>query len=198
MKSWADFQEHYLFDVHGCTYAVAERAVRNAAREFCERTGVLRTSLDPVVTHGAISIYPFDAASQMEVVKVLSASLDGQELALLLPDEAGSGARGLVVLNPAEFLLQPVPATGQKVLVTATLTPSLKATGIDDLVYARHAEAIAQGAKARLYDMAEQPFSNPERAAKARENFEEAVGKCARDASKGYSRAPQRTVPSFF
>lgn len=196
MKTWDQFQTHYLFDVHGCTYALAERAVRDAAREFCERTGVHRASLDAIVTNAAIGVYPFDAESRYEVAKVLKATIDGQPLAVLLPD-AGENERGLIVLDSTEFLLQPQPATGSSVVVTAELMPASTATGIDDQIYASHGRMIAQGAKAILYAMGEQPFSNMEQAGVCRSIFESEIARVRAKVAAGYSRAPLRVVPSF-
>ena len=196
MKTWADFQDDYLFDVAGCSLFLAERAIRHAAREFCEKSLAHRIVLDPVSTVSGISTYDYDPASSLEVVKVLSATLDGQDIDLLLQG-VDANEYGLVGLSPVEFTLQPAPSAGQRVVVTAIVKPSNTASGIEDRLFASHAEAIAQGAKARLYALAEQPFSNMEQAGLNRALFDAAINTARTSAAKGYSRAPLRVAPSF-
>ena len=197
MKTWMDLYDYYLPDVPGCPYATGAQALRIAAQEFCERTSAWRVTMDPVLTVAGISIYEFDISSNFEVVKVMSAKLDGHPIDSLLHDQVGTPARGIAVLNGREFALQPAPAAGQRLEIVAVLKPSNTSVGIEDFLYAAHARAIAKGAKAELFGMAKQGFTDLTAADRARAEFEEAIGRAKTQAAQAYSNAPLRTKPSF-
>lgn len=196
-KLWVQLHDYYLSDVPGCSYVTAANALRMAAQEFCERSKVWRVTMDPVLTVADISIYDFDITTEQEISKIMSVKLDDQPIAMLLHDQAGNGQIGMISLNQREFFLQPVPAAGQSLEIKAVLKPSNESTGIEDFIYAAHAEAIAQGAKARLFGLANQPFTNPKAAMDARSAFETAIAQAIIKSAKAYSGAPLRTAPSF-
>lgn len=196
MATWSQFAGDYLFEVTGCSTFQAERALRHAAREFCERTLAHRLVLDSIPTVAGVSSYDYDPASNLEVVKLLSATLDGQDMELLDPS-ADLYRRGIKGLSPFEFMLQPAPSAGQSVLVTAAVKPSSTASTIESRLYESHAMSIAAGAKAILFSQSDQPYSNMEQALKNRAQFESDIGSIAAKAAQGFSRAPLRTVASF-
>jgi hypothetical protein len=199
MKLWPDFYDQYLGDVPGCTYFMAENELRQAAREFCERSQAWRARMEPITTVAGRRLYSFDYNSRYDVCKVIGASLDGQYIHIMLPgDEIQAGASGLLALNQRDFELYPTPAGGLTLQISAILKPSMTAQGLDDALYAEYAPAIAQGAKARLFIQANQQYTNPGAAAACRETFDQQVGRATIRAAKAYSRAPLRTRASFF
>ena len=197
MKTWADIADYYLGDVPGCPIAVAERALRMAAQEFCERTKVWRVNMDAMLTVAGVSAYEFDITTEQEVAKLEAAKLDGQDINILLHDDQDGLKPGVIALNGRELYLQPAPAAGQELALRVTMKPSNTSRGIEDHIYADHARAIAQGAKAELFAMANQPFSNLEHAGVQRALFESAITHAKLKAAKSYSAAPLRTDAHF-
>lgn len=189
MKTWMDLFDNYLSDVSGVTFAAASRALREAAQEFCERTKVWRVAMDPVMTVAGSSIYDFDLTADQELVRFTRVKLGGHDIAGLLHDQEGDRTQGLIALTPREFMLQPAPDPGLKVEITAVLKPSNTARGIEDILYAHHAKAIACGARAKLVE--------GEPAMIARAEFETAIGRTRIQVATAYGTAPLRTKPSF-
>lgn len=199
MKTWADFHDQYLSDVPGCTYFAAQNELRHAARDFCERTQAWRVTMDPIVTVADVSLYDVDRTSQTELVKLISAKLDGQKLHVMLPDEEDEyGATGIQMVNERQFALYPTPADGLNAVLKAVLKPSLEASGVDNLLYAMYAKEISYGAKARLMGETSKPYSNPMGAAQNEAWFESAVARIHIKVIKAHSRAPLRVRASFF
>jgi hypothetical protein len=197
MKLWVDIYDYYLNDVPACSYLTAASALRMAAQEFCEDAKVWRATLTNVPTVAGTSTYSFPITAEQEVSKVLEVRLADQLIGILLHEDAGGEKSGLINLDQRQFLLQPTPAAVQQVSIKVVLRPSNISTGIDDALYAFHAEAIAQGAKARLFGMANQPFTNPSAAITARDRFEYLMAKAKIKTARAYSSAPIRTRPSF-
>lgn len=195
---WADMQDALLAEVPGCSVHTATDALRLAAQRFCERSRAWRSTLDPLYTAANIDTYDFNISLEQEVVEVVGAKLDGQTLNLLLPEEEGTCARGLLALNARQCLVQPLPAADQKLDVTAVLKPSNTATGIEDFLYALYADAIGHGAREILFGMKNQPFTDLTAQAVEREEFDRLTAKARIKAAKGYSSRPLRTKPSMF
>lgn len=197
MKTWDAFDFAYLHEVQGCTYLTAANALRMAAQEFCERTKCWRATMGAVAMATGTSVYDFGLASDRALVKLLSAKLAGQDIALLLHDQLDGCTPGICALDGSQFAVQPVPLTGQSMVIKAVLKPSNAATGVEDDLFSQYAEAIAKGAKARLFAMANQPFSNPGAAIAARAEFEAAISTTIIRVAKAFSSAPLRTQASF-
>lgn len=196
-KLWSDLQDYYLNDVPGCSQFTAANALRMAAQEFCARTKAWRVTFSAVNTVSGTSVYSFPITSEQEVAKVISAKLAGQDVFPLLHDQAGGRDFGIITLNELEFMLQPTPAAVQALVIKAVLKPSNASTGIEDHLYAAYARAIARGAKAELFGMVNQPFSNPVGAIANKSAFEDDIGRAKIQVAKAYSSAPLRTTASF-
>lgn len=197
MKLWADFYSYYLNDVPECTYVTAENALRMAAQEFCDRSKVWLVILDPITTANGIQVYDFDLDRAQEISKVMEVKRAGQVVPVLLADSMKTQRNGLIALNQREFFVQPAPGAGEQIVIKAFLKPSNIATGVEDFIYAEHARTIAAGAKAELFSMTNQPFSNPQAAAYERSKFDSMVADATIKAAKAYSSAPLRTRASF-
>lgn len=197
MKLWADLYDYYLAEIPGCSLHMAANQLRMSAQEFCERTKAWRVTLAPVSTIADTSAYDFVITAEHEVFMLESAKLDGQNLDILLNEHIGGCWRGISLVNQREYWLQPAPAAGQVLELKVVLKPSNESTGIEDFLYAAHAETIALGAKARLLALSNQPFTSPEAAMMERAKFEERMGRAKIRIAKGNSSAPLRVRPSF-
>lgn len=194
---WADMQDILLAEVPGCSSLSAANALRLAAQRFCEGSHAWRAQLDPLYTAEDVDTYDFNISLEQEVVKVAVAKLDGRKLTPLLYEHWDGQTPGIVVLNQREFQLQPTPAAGLTLEVTAVLKPSNTAVGIEDFLYAMHKDTLNHGAKAELFGMKNQPFTDLMAAADERALFDVMVGRAQTRAAQAYSSAPLRVKASF-
>lgn len=198
MTPFASLYDDYLNDVPNCSFALAGRAVRRAAQEFCERTRAWRVALTAQSTTKGVTDYLFNVDAGQMIVRTLKATIDGHEVVLLRPDRALPGARGIVVHNEREYSIYPAPAAGQQVVFFCAVAPSNTATGIDDNVYAKYARAIAMAAKAELFGMHKQPFSDRDAAFDERSKFEVEITRVVSAVGANYNSAPLRTKAHSF
>jgi hypothetical protein len=197
MASWIDAYDTYLNDVPGCTYTVAAHQLRKAAQVFCEQTRAWRVDLDPVLTMANLVEYEYDLSSEQEIVRVLSVKMNGEPMPIVLEGQQNGYSSGFIPRGPFRFQIFPAPAKGQKIEIRAAIEPSNTASGLDREIYRKYINIIAQGAKAELFGMSNQPFSNPAAALIARRAFEDGISKTLADLATQYSSGRQRVVASF-
>jgi hypothetical protein len=197
MRSFIDLFDDYLTDVPGCTYAMATRAIRMAAQQFCERTRAWRVKLASQATVAGQAEYLFQPGADQRVVKTYGATIDGHPALILRPDQDLPGAVGIVIHNDRSFTIRPAPPAGQQVVFDCALAPANSAASLDDDLYARYARAIAIGAKAELFGMKKQPFSDMDAALDERGRFEVEITRAISDIGRHSSAAPVRVKASF-
>ena len=194
MKPWADFYDFCHADVPGVLGLVAERELRRAAQEFCEKTKVWTVDLDPIFIFPNIGLYELDLPPGTKIVKVMGATLHGQNVPLLTVGEHGYG---IVFTSQMTFQMQPQPQDRQQITFRVVLAPNHASTGIDDALFAQYAEQIATGAKARLYAQPQKTYTDPGLAAIEQEKFALFMAREKIEAAKGFSGAPLRIKPQF-
>lgn len=197
MTPWTQLYDYYLNDVPGCTFTLATRALRMAAQEFCERTRAWKVYLPEQVAVAGQAEYQFAPGLDQRIVRTISAKIDGRDVDLLTPDQARPGAHGIVVHDERRFTVYPALAAGQKIVFYCAVAPSNTATSIDDALYDRYARAIAIGAKAELFGMKRQPFSDADATLDERAKFEVEIMKAITNVAHHSSSAPLRVKGSF-
>jgi hypothetical protein len=195
MASWIDLYESYLTDVPGCTYKMATLALRTAAQAFCEKTRAWRVTLDPVITRANQTDYEFDLSSEQEIVRVLSAKLDGKDFPVVL--DGRQVDRGLIVHDPFTFSIFPAPPAGQRLDIHVALEPSNTASTLDDLVVRKHITTIIAGAKSELLGKKNQPYSDPVGAIEQRSLFDAGVDHVIGQLATKFSSGQNRVRASF-
>lgn len=204
MKLWAEFYDTLLPDLPGCTPAMANVALRHAAREFCDKTLAWNETRGPQPTIATALEYAFDTTSNEEVVKLLGATLDGCDLPVQavndLPAgwEQGALGRGIVTLDRQTFFVLPQRAADLQIRTWIALKPSRKATGVSDALFAQYEEDIAIGAKARLMMSPKKPYTDMSLAGAHRVDFDLRIARVQSAVQKSFSRVPRRTVAMFF
>lgn len=205
MKLWAEFYDTLLPDVPGCNPAMANVALRHAAREFCERTKAWDELRGPQLTIDDTIQYDFDTSGGEEVVKLLGATLDGHDLDVRsINDMPGNWqtypgcASGILTQDLRTFYVVPARAAGMAIRTRVALKPSNKATGVTDELFAQYVEDICLGARARLHQSIKKPYTDQGAAAACREAFEQRMAKVARAVEKSFSRVPRRVKAQFF
>lgn len=205
MKLWAEFYDTLLPDVPGCNTAMANVALRHAAREFCERTRAWDEWRGPQLTVATSIQYDFDISAGEEVVKLLGATLAGNDLDVRSVNDMPNNWRtypgctsGILTQDRRTFCVIPQRAAGLEIRTRVALKPSNKGTGVSGELFAHYLEDICVGAKARLHASIKKPYSDKETAAECRADFNLRMAKVARAVEKSFSRVPRRVIPNFF
>ena len=179
----SDFLPYVLPYAPGCPSFVAERAVVDAAIEFCEGTLAIQRTLDPVsVVAGEFEV-EFDGLEDMVIHDIRRAWYLGRPLDLAAPmqvqtpfayrssidgTEAASGAPGAVYpIGDVSVGLHPVPAASvaDALTVRVSLKPKRGATYLDDALYREWVQAVADKALSELLLTEGQPYFRPQSAA---------------------------------
>jgi hypothetical protein len=184
--------DFYLNDVRGCTFTLGLRALRMAAQDFCERTRAWKVKLPVQLAVAGQSDYLFAPDADMRIVRTISATIDGRDAPLLMPEQAGPGAHGILVHDERSFTVYPALAAGQKIVFLCAVKPSHTASSIDDALFDRYGRAIGIGAKAELYGMKQQPFSDMDAALDERGRFEVEIMKAITNVGRASNSAPIR------
>lgn len=177
----------------GCPDSEAVDALRNAAMEFCTRTYALTISRTLVLTAGN---QPWPEQYTDQVVDIVDARIAGESIPVVSANDPcvldlGSNQRVLQFADPSYVTLTPaptpeVPVTLELLLVVA---PGPASTGVHDVLWLRHSEALRFGALARLL-MGPGSWVMPPAAAFYGQAFERAI----REAAPHYGRNRRTTA----
>lgn len=188
--------------VPGAPSPAISAAAREGAIEFCARTLTLQrklAALDTVIDQAA---YTLVQAGEV-VEKLLAAKLGGKPLRLpraadLDEDDdiplSQAAPADLLLTGTMQVTLVPAPSVaGLKLAVRAAMRPSQAATTVDDVLFERHAQAIADWALHKLKSASkETTYYDGKGADLALARFMDAVGaeraKVLRDRARSQSR----------
>lgn len=183
--------------VPGCPDPMLDQEIRRAAREFCHRARPWLTWLSDITTSAGVRSYAIPLPADSEVFRIQKATLDDQEIDVLVyaeqvadPETVAGQYPGLVSRDRQNVTLLRDPAAGQKIKLQAVLAPSPTATTLDDTLVAQFSAAIVEGAKYRLMRVPG-PLHKPQSAEEARLLFEIAIGA----ASHAAHRSQTNTTP---
>jgi hypothetical protein len=158
--------------IPGAPQIMAIDAIRSALQEFCRETLVWNYTQDAITAYIGEAEYAYEILEETQVVQPLRGWFNGSPIEVKTPAEldaiyrgsnwmtATGGPRYLVALSRDCARLVPIP--DEKVVaglvLQVALEPADDATEVDDVLFTRHREAIAHGAKARLKSMTDKPF----------------------------------------
>lgn len=192
---------------HGCSDMVATHAVKNAAIEFCEKTDWWLYELSPITGVANQQDYTFASLpAGASVCRVVQADYGNLPLDPLTDDELrgvfgiawrsvdAGWPRFTTQINEDQISLVPAPSSASIAQLTAfvSLRPTRASTGCDSSIYERWGEVVGQGALARLYATAGQPYSNPAAAAAYMAKFNVGCSEAKRMRMRGLGRAGGR------
>lgn len=197
MKTWADLADAVLDDVPGCSAALATKALRYAAQVLCEQTRAWRVTLPAQATTAGTDTYAFQLPADADLVKLTGATIDGQDANLLLAGQDRDGNSGILALDVHNYRVVPTPGGVYSVVLTVALAPADTAAGLDDTIATRYKRALVMGAKAELFGMKKQPFSDAAAATDERARFDDEIGRIRIAVARAFSGAPLRVRPSF-
>jgi len=198
MATWLSFAPWVRPSVPGCPDPMIERAVCDAAIEFCEQTQAFVEAATLTTQVGKAS---YDVVSDAGVPgMVLSATLGNRTLhpvyVEVLSHSIGDTWRtdtGKPAYYLADFEDQvhvyPIPTEAETGTLTLAARPSRNDTEWDDRLFERYGEIIADGALARLLNQVSVPWSEPNAALQRRQRFQQGINKVRAKAFAAYTPA---------
>lgn len=182
MKDLDVFLPYVLPYAMGCPPSVAKQAVVDAAIEFCERSGAIQQTLDPMSTSLGTLEYELDLPTKQDLVQIKRAWFKGAEMTPVPTESVRNALAWRATIpgvqaqsgDPSEFYtasrnavgIFPRPSVAETDVLTvrAVLKPSRDATQLDDALYLDWVEVIAAGALQRLHSTPAQPYTDSARA----------------------------------
>jgi len=188
ISSW---ETEISIDVQGYSFPAMQKAVRDAAITFCEKTHLWTDDLDRITVVANTPNYalsmpaaiPHGEIIGIDDVKYKQDGMDDDQFVTLDPisenqmDLHDSGSwKWRTSSTPAKYYadkthailyLKNTPTLGSAdgLLVRAILRPTKDATVLEDFLYNHHYKAIADGAKGYLLSQSAQPWFNAQFAA---------------------------------
>lgn len=169
-------------DVAGCPKQTVLAAIRRAHAEFCDRSGIWRTTLEsPVyfvrgVREGQAQLPPETSIARIVWLRRQGAPLE--------PHEYSPSGRDIILRQP--------PQQDFEAQARVVLRPDPHATRMDDALYARWSEAILHGALWRLMSRAGQQWTNAEGALYHKAQFDREIGRASARAAQDFFRDTDR------
>lgn len=208
--SLSAFTSRIAYRVDGCPDITIEQTVLDSCIEFCEKTLILKQTLDSATVTAGTAEVELDTPSSTKLVKILRVWLDETELAAASEDDVGNplvhvdsitGVAGVsarprfyVESSPGVLRLFPKPDDTYTLTVRAAVKPSRSSTAVDEILFENWAAGIVDGALSRLYAMPER-WANPGLAAACTNNFNAAVSAALSELYLGRARGDMRITP---
>lgn len=180
----------------GAPDPLVRQALRDAAIQFCEDTGVIRVTTDPEMTEVGVNSYDIDLPAETELSRVIAVWVGGRkfptapevtvsDVAAFYPEHGATG-HPYVVVGDGALVIVPAPAkSGQEIIVRASTRPTRTANKVDDQLFDKWGDAIVNGALFRLCSTPGQPFTDMVRAQQCGSMFYAMVGRAKIDANRG-------------
>ena len=204
-----DFLSFVEPHVNACPTPVVLHHIKQAAIEFCERTGVWRERLDTLVADGVSARYALPLDDQTEVSKLLEVvvgSPDGMpERYDVVSPLDGRDAQRLQTSDRIawtddrhDLFLHPIPEINKEIEVYVTLKPSQASFSFPDYIFHHHVDHIAAGALSRLFRMPRTDWYDPAAAVDKQNYFNSAINVQGLTAFRGNARSRRRHTTRWF
>lgn len=199
MAAWSAFSPWIKPLVPGCPDPMIERAVCDAAIEFCEMTQAFQERA-PLNIKANKSTYPLSSADGVPGM-VLGVTGANEQVLSPVYIEALTNAYGEEWKNhtgdPRHYLatdednlrLYPIPLKDQTGTLTLSTRPSRTDTSWDDRLYERYGEIIADGALARLQVQVGTPWADVQSGTFRRTRFAQGISKVRAKVQTGMTPA---------
>ena len=198
MTPWSAFAPWVKPLVPGCPDPMVERALCDAAIEFCEMTQAFTERATLRIKAGR-PVY--DVISDDGIPGMVQAVTIGEHALPPVFLEALTNAYGEAWKDhtgaPRYFIgdgedqlrLYPIPDEDATGSMTLAIRPSRTDTQWDDRLYERHGETIAEGALSRLFNQNSTPWADPNAALQRRQRFLQGINKVRAKVAAAYSPA---------
>lgn len=198
MAAWSAFAPWVKPLVPGCPDPMVERALCDAAIEFCEMTQAFteRATLRTRAGQPVYEVVSDDGIPGM----VQGVTLDERVLPPVFlealtnaygeawKDHTGT-PRYYIGDGEDQLRLYPTPETDEVGTMTLAIRPSRTDTQWDDRLFERYGETIADGALARLFNQVSVPWAEPNAALQRRQRFLQGINKVRAKVAAAHSPA---------
>lgn len=193
---FSQWREEVLPFVPSCPEIECDWAVRSAAIEFCDRSWVIRSQMDPVTPVVGQGTYDLDAPTYTDVCGVTMAYFGGTRLQPRTPEQLSAlyaGGDWKEVTGQPKFYhrdeddpdtlrVVPMPdaqavASGDTLKITVAIKPQRSTDRCSDWLWRDWMEEIAAGAKAKLMSTPAKDYTDPQSAMLYRTQFVTACSK---------------------
>jgi len=207
MVNVSEFRTYVTPHLIGVSDMLVDRAIVDAAIEFCEGSLIVAETFDTFTTAIGTPDYDLDAPTGQRVIRVMRAWCDASEMTAMAADDMPLGAYGSVsssLSRPQAFHeisagvmgLYPIPDAAYTVTIRAALKPNRNATQLADVLWEGWADTIADGALARLYGQLSQQWGNTALSIVHTQRFRVGINRALIEAHRQFTRAEARiSVP---
>lgn len=195
-----DFFPFVLPRVKNAPNEVVRFQLRQAIIQLCDEALVWREYQSAVTTIADQSTYAHAPAAGQQVMKILSAKIDGLDLAVIDPtkSKANTSNDAAITGTLSGFEISPVQAAGRSIVTFSAVAPALSADTVPDGL-AMFAQQIGRGALGNIMLIPDQAFSDPQKGAAWQMKFDGTDIPAARDkAFRGFSRSRPRSYSAYF
>lgn len=211
MKAFTTLYDEVVPEVPGAELALVLYHIKQACREFCQRSLYAREVLAPIDVVASTATYTAtpSAPSDFEVGSVVEARIlvdsalrqlsprAPRQLDAEVPNWDTQTGQPIYYTQRATntVTLAPIPAASitAGLVLTIAKVPLAAGGGIDDDLYAKFLTGLAAGAKYRLMRMGKKPWSDANMAGYYERVFNTEIAAAAMLASKAFGRGPSRT-----
>lgn len=203
---WRSFVDFVNLSASGCPVSLIERALRDAAIRYCQRTHIWHFASLPSTLRKGQPRYGFAAPEGAEVIGLKSVTVNGSPVAPCTEPEWPYGnkqsgsPRIWRMEEPETLLFWPVPDrdVADAIEVTVLLAPAYDAAMCPKMLFPHHREGIVEGARETLMLMPGTAWGNPQFAAVSRARFLEESNAARIREQRGGSPAILRIRPVPF
>lgn len=211
MIRWADWFSDLLVHLPGCPSFTVEHELRAAAIRFFDESRVWQARLDPIAVIASDPLVELgsDNPNEEDIVRVEAAIYDGRDLDVFSGAEMDARHSGdwmvatgapcaIVQLTPGALQLYPNPLQNSfaGLQLRVSLRPADSASGIPDTLRT-YRRAIVTGALAVLHAYADQPWSVPALAVNEGAEFQAAIDRANRAATRSFGRGRIASRPTW-
>lgn len=204
---YSDFTVHVKPECGGAPDFLIERAVRDTAIDFCQRTGVYIPEPEFITIISGVNEYAVTLPVGTELNHIVDIfdnktalqPISYNELIRRLGDETEKGKpRYYAQRDNTDFFVAPIPDKNDSFRVLYSVKPTSTSTSIPDTIGKEHRETIVHGAVYRLQMMSGQPFADGGAAQANRMLYEREVGRTVRQVRYGFSGGTLTCKPRAF
>ncbi len=174
-------------EVIGCPVPVILQAIRDAVQEFCEKTWIWQEVVDCTITEDDRELV-LSLPTGAKLVSVRYLLKDGKEQ--VVPDN--------LFIRADEFEFEFEAEESQELKARVALKPTSTSIECPEWLFKDHAEAITQGAKARLLYDNRKTWGNPDLAVLNHQMFRKAITQEKIKLHQGYAMKTSRVKPRRF
>ncbi len=198
---WSDFYPYVSPYVIDCPSPVLDQHIKLAAIEFCRRTSCWQKTLDPSLSNGFNNLVEIDPDTSTQVIKIKAVAVDSIPWATVNSSNGlelvrtGSQQKFCFTQDNKTLFVSPLQTVGIQIIVDAIISPSMTATGIDDVIGGEYASDIAHGAVASI--MRVPAFANPNSGIQQQALFERRISTIASKVARGFIGSKMPSYTSF-